>query len=116
MNGVWWARVARALRRLALPLASYYGVTLALPLANGAAPSGAFMEHALVVLVVPPIAIILGCTVHTIAHALARLLEQPEQAPPRARPSTSEFSASCAKEPVAKVATACIHRFAGTSP
>ena len=64
-------RIAHAFRRVALPLASYYAVTLALPLANGAAPSGAFVEHALVVLVVPPIAIILGCAVHTIAHALA---------------------------------------------
>jgi hypothetical protein len=73
MSGVRWARVTRTFRRVALPLASYYAVTLALPLANGAAPSGAFMEHALVVLVVPPIAIILGCAVHTIAHALARL-------------------------------------------
>ena len=73
MSGVRWARVAHAFRRVALPLASYYAVTLALPLANGAAPSGAFLEHALVVLVVPPIAIILGCAVHTIAHALARL-------------------------------------------
>jgi hypothetical protein len=73
MSGVRWARVARAFRRVALPLVSYYAVTLALPLANGATPSGAFMEHALVVLVVPPIAIILGCAVHTIAHALARL-------------------------------------------
>ena len=73
MSGVCWARIARAFRRVALPLASYYGVTLALPLANGATLSGAFMEHALVVLVVPPIAIILGCGVHTIAHALARL-------------------------------------------
>jgi hypothetical protein len=73
MSGTCWARVPRAFRRVALPLASYYAVTLALPLANGAAPSGAFMEHAVVVLVVPPIAIILGCAVHTIAHALARL-------------------------------------------
>ena len=73
MSGVRWAWFARACRRVALPLASYYAVTLALPLANGAASSGAFMEHALVVLVVPPIAIILGCTVHAIAHALARL-------------------------------------------
>ena len=73
MSGVRWARVAHAFRRVALPLASYYAVTLALPLANGAAPSGAFLEHALVVLVVPPIAVILGCAVHTIAHALARV-------------------------------------------
>ena len=73
MSTVRRARVAGAFRRMALPLASYYAVTLALPLANGAAPSGAFIEHALVVLAVPPMAIILGCAVHTIAHALARL-------------------------------------------
>ena len=71
MSGVW-ARVARGFRRVALPLASYYAVTLALPLANGGAPSGAFMAHALIVLVAPPIAIVLGCAVHTIGHALAR--------------------------------------------
>ena len=73
MSDVRRARVACAFRRVALPLASYYAITLALPLANGAAPSGAFMGHALVVLVVPPIAIILGCAVRTIAHVLARL-------------------------------------------
>jgi hypothetical protein len=72
MSGGRWAKAARAFRRVALPLGSYYAVTLVLPLANGAAPSGAFLEHALVVLVVPPIAIILGCAVHTIAHALRR--------------------------------------------
>jgi len=70
MSDVRRARVARAFRRVALPLASYYAVTLALPLANGAAPSGAFMGHALVVLVVPPIAIILGCAVHAMANQL----------------------------------------------
>jgi hypothetical protein len=73
MNRVPLARVARGFRRVALPLASYYAVTLALPLANGAAPSGAFMEHALAVLIVPPVAIMLACAVHTIARALARL-------------------------------------------
>jgi hypothetical protein len=68
-----WVRASRrhAFRRTALPMASYYAVTLALPLANGAAQSGAFVEHALVVLVVPPVAIILACAVHTGAHALA---------------------------------------------
>jgi hypothetical protein len=71
MNRVPRTRVAHAFRRTALPLASYYAVTLAVPLANGAAQSGAFVEHALAVLVVPPVAIILACTVHTIAHALA---------------------------------------------
>ena len=72
MTRVAWERVARAFRRVALPLASYYAVTLALPLANGTAPSGAFIEHALIVLIVPPVAIILVCAVYTIAHALAR--------------------------------------------
>lgn len=72
MSGVRWGRVTRAFRRAAVPLASYYAVTLALPLVNGAASSGAFIAHALVVLVVPLIAIILGCAAHTIAHALAR--------------------------------------------
>jgi hypothetical protein len=56
---------------MALPLASYYVVTLALPLANGAAQSGAFVEHAAVVLVVPPVAIILACVVYTVAQAVA---------------------------------------------
>jgi len=84
MSGVRLATVARAFRRVALPLASYYAVTIALPLTNGAAPSGALIEHLLVVLVVPPIAIILGCAVHTIAHAPARLwntITQPRKIP-----------------------------------
>lgn len=64
--------VARAFRRTALPLAAYYAVTLAIPLANGAAQAGrAFVYHALVVLVVPPIAIVVACVVHAIAHAAA---------------------------------------------
>jgi hypothetical protein len=68
-----WVRTCRdASRRTALPLASYYTVTLALPLANGAARSDAFMEHALVVLVVPPVAIILACVVYTVATLTCR--------------------------------------------
>ena len=54
------AMIARAFRRMALPLAAYYAVTLALPLANGAAQSVGFWRHALIVLVVPPLAICLG--------------------------------------------------------
>ena len=65
MSRAPWPRIAHAFRRVALPLASYYAVTLALPLANGAALSGAFMEHALVVLVVPQVAIVLACAIHT---------------------------------------------------
>lgn len=75
MSGVRWATVARAFRRMALPLGAYYAVTLALPLANGAASSGAFLEHAVVVLVVPLIAIILACVVHTVAHTSAAYLK-----------------------------------------
>ena len=54
------AHVAAALRRAAVPLAAYYAVTLALPLANGAASTGArFAVHAVIVLVVPPLAVVL---------------------------------------------------------
>jgi uncharacterized membrane-anchored protein len=64
-------KLADAFRRTAVPLASYYAVTLALPLANGAAQSGtAFAEHALVVLVVPALVIVLACAVHRIAQAV----------------------------------------------
>jgi hypothetical protein len=48
----------RAFRRAGTPLACYYAVTLALPLANGAGGS-AFLKHALVVFAVPPALIML---------------------------------------------------------
>ena len=52
--------IAAALRRAAVPLAAYYAVTLALPLANGAAFADArFAVHAVMVLAVPPAAIVL---------------------------------------------------------
>jgi hypothetical protein len=71
MNPVPPTTVASAFRRIAVPLASYYAVTLAIPLANGAAQSGAtFVEHALVVLAVPPIVVVLACTVYAVALAL----------------------------------------------
>ncbi len=55
----------RALRRAALPLGCYYAVTLALPLANGAADAGStFVRHALVVLVLPPLLIAAACAIH----------------------------------------------------
>ena len=66
-------RSALAFRGTALPLAVYYAVTLGLPLANGAARSGApFVNHALVVLVVPPVAIVLGFALCKSAHLLGR--------------------------------------------
>jgi hypothetical protein len=73
VNHALWTAVARAFRRTALPIAAYYTVTLALPLANGAARSGAaFVDHALVVLVVPPAIIVLACTVHTVKRSCCR--------------------------------------------
>lgn len=63
--------IVRAFRRGALPLASYYAVTLALPVANGAARAGAaFFEHALVVLFVPPSLMVVACAAHEIARAI----------------------------------------------
>jgi hypothetical protein len=54
------AAIVKAFRRVALPLAWYYAVTLAIPLANGAAQAGAvFVEHALIVLLVPPLLVAL---------------------------------------------------------
>ena len=70
-------QITRAFRRTALPLASYYAVTLAVPLANGAAHSGAaFVEHALAVLVVPPLVIVLACAVRSGAGRLLRYRSQ----------------------------------------
>ena len=64
--------LARAFRRAALPLGWYYAVTLALPLANGAAQSGAaFVKHAMVVLVLPPILIALAYAVHRAVEKMA---------------------------------------------
>ena len=60
--------IAGAFRRVALPLACYYAVTIVLPLANGAGQAGsAFVEHALLVLVVPPVLIVLACLAHRLA-------------------------------------------------
>jgi uncharacterized membrane-anchored protein len=68
----WRAKLAYAFRRTALPLLSYYAVTIALPLANGATQSGAaFTDHALVVLLVPLVVIVVACAVHTIARGLS---------------------------------------------
>jgi exosortase K len=45
--------------KYAVPLGCYYVVTLAVPLANGAAQAGeAFLAHALIVLLVPPVVIL----------------------------------------------------------
>jgi hypothetical protein len=73
VNGAFWSSVARGFRRTALPLAAYYAVTLAVPLANGAARSGgAFIEHALIVLVIPPAIIVIACAFHAFHTITAR--------------------------------------------
>lgn len=64
--------MARAFRRTALPMCSYYAITLVVPVANGAVLSGAFVRHALVVLVAPPAAVLLACGLSASAQALAR--------------------------------------------
>jgi exosortase K len=59
-------------RSLALPLACYYAITLVVPVVNGAAMTRAFLAHALVVLLVPPVLIALVCAVHQTACSLGR--------------------------------------------
>ena len=63
MNGDLTATIARAFRRVALPLAAYYALTVGVPLANGAQLSATFVHHTLVVLMVPPIFVVLLCVV-----------------------------------------------------
>jgi len=56
------------MRRMTLPLAAYYGIALAVPLANGAAQQGAaFWKHALVVFSLPLIWIAVGAALCAIA-------------------------------------------------
>ena len=73
-----WPAVARTFRRAAPPLAWYYAVTLALPLANGAAHAGAaFVEHALIVLILPPVLVVLASVTREMARAVACRSEPP---------------------------------------
>ena len=67
-------RIARAFRRAVLPLASYYAVTLALPVAYGAARADAFLEHGLVVLVIPPVTVLLACAAGWARRVVASLV------------------------------------------
>ena len=71
MSATLRSTLGRAVRRTALPLACYYAVTLALPLANGAAYAGsAFAAHAVVVLLMPPVMIGLACALHAAGRGL----------------------------------------------
>ena len=72
---------AVTVRQAALPLTAYYAVTLGLPLANGAVESGGpFVEHALVVLVVPPALLTIAWAVHQ-ASCVTRGVRRPFRAP-----------------------------------
>lgn len=73
MNRAIWPAVVQGVRHAALPLAWYYAVTLALPIANGAAQAvTAFAEHALAVLVLPPALIVLVCAAREIGRQIRR--------------------------------------------
>jgi exosortase K len=65
--------LASGSRRVLLPLAWYYAVTLVIPIANGASLSDAsFVKHALVVLVLPVVLIVAACAIREIARTAAR--------------------------------------------
>jgi hypothetical protein len=86
--GVVPSALARAFRRTALPLGWYYAVTIALPLANGAGGSGTdFVGHALVVAVVPPLLIVVACTMHETARLLATAWRSASRQSAAERPS-----------------------------
>ena len=58
-----------SVRQLALPLACYYAITLAVPFLNGSAQAGdVFLRHALVVLLVPLVLIGIVSAILQIAH------------------------------------------------
>jgi len=74
VSGGLWTTVGRGFRRTALPLVSYYAITLAVPVANGAAQSAPFVTHVIPVLVVPAVAIVLVCGVHLTVRRLCQYL------------------------------------------
>ena len=96
MTRTLWPGVVQVFRHAILPLAWYYAVTLAMPLANGAARAGVvFAQHALVVLVVPPAVIVLVCAVYEAAKLLRPEASGPyqpveyDEPSARAKPSTA---------------------------
>ena len=60
---VRWVDSGRPSFRYALPLGCYYAVTLGVPLVNGAKVGQAFLAHAAIVLLVPPVLVLVVCTV-----------------------------------------------------
>jgi exosortase K len=74
--------VAHACRRAAVPLTAYYAVTLGLPLANGAAQSGArLVDHAVVVLVVPLLMVALARVFRSASRMRKSRIRDPSQPP-----------------------------------
>lgn len=60
---VRWIDSGRPSFRYALPLGCYYAVTLGVPLVNGAQGGHAFLAHAAIVLLVPPVLVLVVCGV-----------------------------------------------------
>ena len=87
--------LARAFRRASVPLAAYYAVTLGLPVANGAARSGTvFVKHALVVLLVPLLAVALGSAIHAIYARSAQPKRDELSQVPDVKPAVGKRCAS----------------------
>jgi thiol-disulfide isomerase/thioredoxin len=75
MNDARGRPVAEAFRRSAVPLFFYYAVTIAIPFANGAFHSGlAFLQHAAIVAVLPPLLILAACAAHQLTRSAATCL------------------------------------------
>lgn len=70
MTRAAWTATRRAFRRVALPLTSYYVVTLALPVANGARVSALFAFHALTVVGIPVALVFGACAIRAAASLL----------------------------------------------
>ena len=82
-----------SVRHLALPLACYYAITLAVPFLNGSAQAGdVFLTHALVVLLVPLVLIGVVCAILQIAQRVTAAVQLTTtvigvDAPPSSAPS-----------------------------
>ena len=102
--------LAHTFRRAALPLAWYYAVTLGIPLANGAAQSGAaFVNHALFVVAVPPLLVVLVCMIQQTAQLFAsawRYLESPSARTRRCMEDARHITASTVAPPTTQSSTA----------
>jgi hypothetical protein len=94
------ARITPTFRRAALPLASYYAVTLGLPIARGAASSEGFLEHAVAVLTVPVLLILAAAGIGQAVAACRgrrRSRRYGARAIRRSSPGSSQFTRQCSQ-------------------